>query len=71
MLLVLTEVGATVRYKHVELFEAALVEELGNTFAGSVFAACMLLFNSLFTASKACLSALVDEALESFLLRWS
>ncbi|CDE07508.1 predicted acetyl-CoA carboxylase [Prevotella sp. CAG:485] len=68
MFLVLAEVGATVCYKHIQLLKRTLVKELGNAFAGGVFAACMLFFNSLFAAAEACLSSFLKQFLKLFLI---
>lgn len=50
--LILTEVGATMADKHVELIERTFVEKLCDTFTCGVFAFVVLFLDSLFTSTQ-------------------
>ena len=47
MLLLHTEVCATVLHKHIHLFKTAFIQQHGNTLTGRIFTLLMLLPNSL------------------------
>ena len=42
LLLVETEIGGAMGHEHIRLFEAAFIEQDGDTFTGSHLALCML-----------------------------
>ena len=68
MLLVLAEVGATVCHEHVELLEAALVKQLGDSLARCVLASLVLFLDGFLAAAQTRLGALLYEFLDFFLL---
>ena len=68
MLLVHTEVCATVLLEHIILFERTLVYKHFDTFTRCVFATCVLLLNGLLATTKTSLLALCDQFFDFFYL---
>ena len=66
VLLVHTEVGATVSDKHVEFFETTFVEKHLDAFACGVFAFFVLLCDSLFATAQTSLFTFCDKLLDFF-----
>ena len=64
LLLLHTEVVATMLLEHVVLFERAWVEQHVDTFACSVLAALVLLLYGFLTTTETGLFALLDELLD-------
>ena len=68
MLLLHTEVVATVLYEHVHFLETAWIQQQGDTFACCQFAFLVLLGNGLLTTADASLLAEFHQLLDLFCL---
>ena len=68
MLLVHTEIRATMLDKHIHFFEAAFIQQHRDTFAGSVLSFCVLFLNRFFPAAQTCLCAQFNKLLYFFKL---
>ena len=64
--LLLTEVGTSVSHKHIQLFEAAFVEELRNTLTSRIFTFLVLFIDGFLSTTQASLSAQLNQLLYFF-----